>query len=1038
PSDVYVFFNPNEQVRSADSVTYDTVGNIIPLSERFRTDRTGDEAWKNDDIRYHLSGENGPGEVDTSNWTDEDFEKAFREATDAMFGESSGETAPEAPRSYDDIIALRERLRNGVPADKVLAWVGEGVADKTLAERFAAFIGNKQLVTDKDVDEFIRRSEKVEEMLETKEETVPGDKVVEWCEKQGIVLSPNLKDAMTRYFSDAEKVSSKEIARFINGFTASDELVNTRYRSVKPKNAAKKAWQQWRIAAVDAGAAVYDVSKETGDRDLYYEYNRARASSNAAAYMIEGKQTDVNGKTVGKGLNEIFLPIIRKGEEYYKAFQDYLFHKHNQSRMTRRDEVAIADAKNALDAFRLAHMEMVARYNDEELHLMALDDASEYYDLANEYVALKDEFDMLNAAENYPVFGELVDAETSRIQEQALLDEHPEFAELAEEVYIYLRNLNQRRVDTGLISQEFADALDRMYPYYVPTDRIMEGKPGKGRQSGVVAVGTGIKRAEGGGQALMPIYDSIARRTMAVCRNGAKNMFGNKLLDMDYTAGNVIDARKVETAADPDARADEQIVPGAENHLIVYKDGEMYDLTLSNNMFKAVKALNNGDANAVLNVMAKANNVFKALCTSLNPFFALFRNPIRDFQEAIWNSVHPGLFFKNLPRAYKEILSKGDYWNEYQAAGGVYASYYGKDAADTTAKLKGKAKRAAEKMSFLSDVIEQAPRLAEYISSRESGSSISEALYNANEVTTNFGRSGTVGRVLNRSFVPFLNPGIQGFSKLTRQFSEDKTARQWIGLITKVIAMGIGGGLLNGLLWGDEDDWDEISDYTKDNYFLIPMSVFPWWEGKKGEWIKIPKGRVLAMFGVATDRILKACGGEAVEWGETFKTMADQVAPNNPFTDNLLSPLIDSRLLDPSNPGETWYGGNIESQRLQKYAPGERYDEKTDLISKTLGGLLNLSPKKINYIIKQYSGFVGSTILPFLTPSVERSILESNFVVDTTYQNNLSDSYYGELDKWQQAMNSSAAEGWEGAVHKYVNRTTSQKNGINDINAEIR
>ena len=47
----YVIFDP-EQVKSADLVTYDDEGNIIPLSERFRTDRTGAEAWKNEDIRF--------------------------------------------------------------------------------------------------------------------------------------------------------------------------------------------------------------------------------------------------------------------------------------------------------------------------------------------------------------------------------------------------------------------------------------------------------------------------------------------------------------------------------------------------------------------------------------------------------------------------------------------------------------------------------------------------------------------------------------------------------------------------------------------------------------------------------------------------------------------------------------------------------------------------------------------------------------------------------------------------------------------------
>lgn len=43
-SDVFVFFNPESQIKSADLVTYDNNGNIIPLSERFNEG--------NDDIRY--------------------------------------------------------------------------------------------------------------------------------------------------------------------------------------------------------------------------------------------------------------------------------------------------------------------------------------------------------------------------------------------------------------------------------------------------------------------------------------------------------------------------------------------------------------------------------------------------------------------------------------------------------------------------------------------------------------------------------------------------------------------------------------------------------------------------------------------------------------------------------------------------------------------------------------------------------------------------------------------------------------------------
>ena len=44
---VYIFFDPKKQVKSADPVTYDDDGNVIPLSERFNT--------QNNDIRYSFS-----------------------------------------------------------------------------------------------------------------------------------------------------------------------------------------------------------------------------------------------------------------------------------------------------------------------------------------------------------------------------------------------------------------------------------------------------------------------------------------------------------------------------------------------------------------------------------------------------------------------------------------------------------------------------------------------------------------------------------------------------------------------------------------------------------------------------------------------------------------------------------------------------------------------------------------------------------------------------------------------------------------------
>lgn len=48
--DVYIFFNPEQDVKSADPITYDDSGNVIPLTERFDSG--------NRDIRWSLAGTN--------------------------------------------------------------------------------------------------------------------------------------------------------------------------------------------------------------------------------------------------------------------------------------------------------------------------------------------------------------------------------------------------------------------------------------------------------------------------------------------------------------------------------------------------------------------------------------------------------------------------------------------------------------------------------------------------------------------------------------------------------------------------------------------------------------------------------------------------------------------------------------------------------------------------------------------------------------------------------------------------------------------
>lgn len=795
---------------------------------------------------------------------------------------------------------------------------------------------------------------------------------------------------------------------------------------------------------VDSGDEIARMGKAVGDKNLYPYYNQARAASNTAVNMITGKQSSVDGKPVGKGLNEIFSPIKGKGDEYYNAFQLYLFHMHNQDRMNRYDSRTVEAAQEAFRQYK-AETKVLQPYSDQQIAKMATESWSEYQLEAQEYERLLTELRKAENTKNKPVFGYDVTAMDSQMAADTLLREHPEFEELAKEVYTYVDNLMQYRVDSGLITQKDAEQLKKIYPHYVPTYRETDNTwQTRTKQKGV-QVGKTVGRATGGTEKLMPIHEALAKQTMSVVREGSKNRFGQKLMEdavrnRETTKDRV---RKVEeytsefSVDDFDSESDFLEDNRKTNTFVVRENGKRWQMEVAPELYEGIQVLSpeQKDVNEMVKIVRASNDLFKKLVTSYNPAFTI-RNFIRDQQEAWVNSKNLTGYLKNYPKAIREIATGGELWQQYQALGGVYASLFDSSTRlendqSTLQKATSAGRKIIGKIEAINQAVEQAPRLAEFMATVEKGDggmdNLMQAMYNAAEVTTNFGRSGSWGKMLNANFVPFLNPGIQGFSKMVRNFTETEGVKPWLRLAGKTAMLGIGAGLLNALMWEDDEEWDELKQRDKDVYYLFKI--------KDGLWAKIPKGRVLSIYGMTADRIRKLTRGEDAEWGEFIETAVNQVAPANPLENNIASAWAGTKLFDRSAPGLTWYGTDIESQRLQQYAPGERYDERTDKLSKAIGKATNLSPKKINYLLNQYTGVVGDIILPLLTPAAEGNFLMSNFTVDSVTSSRRNGDFYETMEDLEYAKNDPEAGGDANVTYRWWNKVSS---AVSKVNQEIR
>lgn len=805
------------------------------------------------------------------------------------------------------------------------------------------------------------------------------------------------------------------------------------------KEKAAESWAFFKRKMVDSGEAVTQIGKAINDKYLYPFYNMARASASAGANMIAEEQTDVNGRTVGESLNAIFDPIRDKGEEYYTQFQTYMYDLHNIDRMS-MDQKAKQEqetAEAALAAYTEDHPKFI---NMTEAQAQRQADSIDELEAeeAQEYLRLVRWVNRAARMGNKPVFDYDFTAEMSRGRSERLLREHPEFAQYREQVRKYIDNMMQYRVDSGLITQRDADFLREYYPDYIPTYRRQAFEDfGAAVKKKRVQIGKTVGRATGGNTKLVPLHEALGKQTMQVVREGSKNRFGARLLQ-DYTANasNADIARYVRNAEEyeSDFSIDtfdniDDVKPKRGNTFSVYLGGKLYDMTVDNALFEAVEALSPTatEQNAVTKVVHDINKLYKALITGYNPTFAI-RNTVRDLQTAGLYSRDFAAWAKNYPKAMQEIFTNGEMWKQYKALGGDFSSVFDY-MTGTVKKPTTKAGKVANKVQWLNMAFEQAPRLAEFMSVMEKGDgsmeSAMDAMLAAADVTVNFGRGGTWGKMLNANYVPFLNPGIQGFDKMVRYATQSKNGKQFLMMAARAAALGIAPSLINALLYNDDEEWEELRDSDKDTNYMFKL--------KDGLWLKIPKGRELSVLGIAADRVGDAIRGEDVNIRAMLNTMANQVAPANPLNQNILKAAYDTQLFDPSSPGRTWYGGDIEGQRLQNYAPEERYDSATDVVSKAIGGALNLSPKKLNYLADQYTGVVGDIVLPLLTPQAERDMFSKAFTVDSISSNELSSKFYEKSDELTYAKYGGDAVA--AVVSRYWNSISSD---VSKLYGEIR
>ena len=251
---------------------------------------------------------------------------------------------------------------------------------------------------------------------------------------------------------------------------------------------------------------------------------------------------------------------------------------------------------------------------------------------------------------------------------------------------------------------------------------------------------------------------------------------------------------------------------------------------------------------------------------------------------------------------------------------------------------------------------EMAARVQLYSNLKEKGMSHQEAAFEARDLLDFYlsGASNAV-RVMN-AVIPFLNARVQGLDRLYRGFKNDKASFLMKGALVSAASL---------MLWSlfkDDDRYKELEDWDKWQYHHF-------WIGDQH--FRIPKAfEVGAIFSSLFESFANvAVNNEGWDYFGRFlqHTLTETFAINMPQAFGPAIEVFANKSL--------FTGRNIESYGMQFLPAGKRQKPWTPEILKALGEGTNISPIKMEYLIKGYTSTFGTLFLS-VTDSVYRSMAD--------------------------------------------------------------
>jgi hypothetical protein len=297
----------------------------------------------------------------------------------------------------------------------------------------------------------------------------------------------------------------------------------------------------------------------------------------------------------------------------------------------------------------------------------------------------------------------------------------------------------------------------------------------------------------------------------------------------------------------------------------------------------------------------------------------------------------------------------------------------GEHILDTQDKIKAGLNVAWDKYQEWGNKSEAANRMALYNQMRERKLTHLQASFAARDLL-DFSMQGSwpAFRLVTQT-VPFMNARVQGLYKLGRDGvtptarvlyntvtgkpieQTDKQKAEAFGYTTLAVA---GASMALYMIFKDDEDYKKRDEWDRDNFwwFKLPGMDFAF---------RVPKPFEIGAFGTMAERTLEQIidqEAEGKQFADSIKRMLGDTFALNPV------PQMFKPVLDLYANKDSFTGSPIESAGMERLSKQERAADTTSPLAIALGGMTailgekgELSPVQVDYAIKAYFGWLGST-----------------------------------------------------------------------------